>query len=169
MASGPRWRKSASVWDAKACSQSRASPSRIPFSPGIANWWLKNSTAANSAARPAGRAPVQRSRIWWFAWLARTPAGVTTGLWEHWPTWSIRCPTRPWATSCDGMESPLCRRGAKTTTWKDFIRLHMDVLAATDFFSVEVLTWRGLVTYYVLFFIHLESRRISIAGITDRP
>jgi len=32
-----------------------------------------------------------------------------------------------------------------------------------------VLTWRGLVTYYVLFFIHLESRRVSIAGITDRP
>jgi len=29
---------------------------------------------------PAGRAPVQRSRIWWFAWLARTPAGIMTGL-----------------------------------------------------------------------------------------
>ncbi len=57
----------------------------------------------------------------------------------------------------------------KTTTWKDFIRPNMDVLAGTDFFSVEVLTWRGLVTYYVLFFIHLDSRRISIAGITDHP
>ena len=45
----------------------------------------------------------------------------------------------------------------------------MDVLAGTDFFTVEVLTWRGLVTYYVLFFIHLESRRVSIAGITDHP
>jgi hypothetical protein len=43
---------------------------------------------------------------------------------------------------------------------KDLIRRHMDVLAGTDFFSVEVLTWRGLVTYYVLFFIHLESRRV---------
>jgi hypothetical protein len=32
-----------------------------------------------------------------------------------------------------------------------------------------VLTWRGLVTYYVLFFIHLDSRRVSIAGITDHP
>jgi hypothetical protein len=45
----------------------------------------------------------------------------------------------------------------------------MDVLAGTDFFTVEVLTWRGLVTYYVLFFIHLDSRRVSIAGITDHP
>jgi hypothetical protein len=34
---------------------------------------------------------------------------------------------------------------SQTTTWKDFLRRHMDVLAATDFFTVEVLTWRGLV------------------------
>jgi len=40
----------------------------------------------------------------------------------------------------------------RTTTWTDFIRAHMSVLAGTDFFSVEVLTLRGLVTYYVLFF-----------------
>jgi hypothetical protein len=30
----------------------------------------------------------------------------------RWPTWGIRCPTRPWATSCAGVESPRCRRGA---------------------------------------------------------
>ena len=57
----------------------------------------------------------------------------------------------------------------RTTTWTDFIRARMSVLAGTDFFSVEVLTLRGLVTYYVLFFIHLESRRVEIAGITPRP
>ncbi|MEE9266316.1 MAG: helix-turn-helix domain-containing protein [Gammaproteobacteria bacterium] len=39
----------------------------------------------------------------------------------------------------------------RTTTWKAFIRAHMAVLAGTDFFTVEVLTLRGLVTYYVLF------------------
>jgi transposase InsO family protein len=58
---------------------------------------------------------------------------------------------------------------SQTTTWKDFIRSHMDVLAGIDFFTVEVLTWRGLATYYVLFFIHLESRRVSIAGVTRHP
>jgi hypothetical protein len=58
---------------------------------------------------------------------------------------------------------------SQTTTWKNFIRSHMDVLGATDFFTVEVLTWRGLVTYYVLFFIHLKSRRVSIAGLTPHP
>jgi len=39
----------------------------------------------------------------------------------------------------------------------------------TDFFTAEVLTLRGPVTYYVLFFIHLESRRVNIAGITVHP
>ena len=57
----------------------------------------------------------------------------------------------------------------RTTTWADFIRVHMAVLAGTDFFSVEVLTLRGLVTYYVLFFIRLESRRVEVAGITQHP
>jgi len=45
----------------------------------------------------------------------------------------------------------------------------MAVLAGTDLFTVEVLTWRGLVTYYVLFFLHLETRRITLAGITRHP
>ena len=34
---------------------------------------------------------------------------------------------------------------------------------------MEILTWRGLVTYYVLFFLHLEARQVTIAGITDQP
>ena len=46
---------------------------------------------------------------------------------------------------------------------------HMAGLAGTDFFSVEVLTWRGLVTYYVLFFLHLQTRRVTLAGITRHP
>src|SRR5712672_4049535 len=57
----------------------------------------------------------------------------------------------------------------RTTTWAAFIRTHLALLAGTDFFTAEVLTLRGLVTYYVLFFIHLESRRVDIAGITVHP
>ena len=53
-----------------------------------------------------------------------------------------------------------------TTRWSDFIRAHMDVLTGTDFFTVEVLTLKGLMTYYVLFFIQLETRRVCLAGIT---
>ena len=57
----------------------------------------------------------------------------------------------------------------RTTTWAAFVRTHLALLAGTDFFTAEVLTLRGLVTYYVLFFIHLESRRVDIAGITVHP
>src|ERR1700733_10960046 len=53
--------------------------------------------------------------------------------------------------------------------WQDFIRTHLDVMAATDFFTAEVLTWKGPITYYVLFFIHLETRRICVSGITRHP
>src|SRR5713101_3733363 len=58
---------------------------------------------------------------------------------------------------------------SQNTNWKDFIASHMAVLAGVDFFTVEVLTWRGLATYYVLFFLHLETRRVSLAGITRHP
>ena len=58
---------------------------------------------------------------------------------------------------------------SQITTWKAFLSAHMNVMAGCDFFTVEVLAWRGLVTYYILFFIHLESRRVSIAGLTRHP
>ena len=58
---------------------------------------------------------------------------------------------------------------SQTVSWKDFIASHMEVLAGTDFFTLELLTWRGLVTYYVLFFMKLGSRRVEIAGITRHP
>src|ERR1700736_6482049 len=39
----------------------------------------------------------------------------------------------------------------RTTTWPAFIRTHLALLAGTDFFTAEVPTRRGLMTYYVLF------------------
>jgi len=64
---------------------------------------------------------------------------------------------------------PTAPERRKTTTWKAFIRTHMDVLWATDFFTTEVWTLGGLVTYYILFFIHVESRQVHIAGVTPHP
>src|SRR4029450_1547765 len=57
----------------------------------------------------------------------------------------------------------------KTTTWKEFIRTHMEVLWATDFFSTEVWTLGGVGTCYVLFFIKLDTRGVHIAGVTAHP
>ena len=39
------------------------------------------------------------------------------------------------------------------------MRTHWELLSASDFFTVEVWTLRGLVTYHVLFTIHLATRR----------
>jgi putative transposase len=64
---------------------------------------------------------------------------------------------------------PTAPRRITNTTWRDFIAAHMAVLAGVDFFTVEVLSWRGLATHYVLFFLHLETRRVTLAGITRHP
>lgn len=55
------------------------------------------------------------------------------------------------------------------STWDTFIKRHMDTLWACDFLSCKVLTKSGFVEYFVLFFIHVSSRRIHVAGITPHP
>jgi putative transposase len=64
---------------------------------------------------------------------------------------------------------PSAPKRCRNTTWKGFISVHLAVLAGADFFTVEVLRWRGLATYYVLFLLQLETRRVSLAGITRHP
>ena len=61
---------------------------------------------------------------------------------------------------------PVRRRGM---SWETFLKAHWSAIAATDFFTVEVITRSGLVRYFVLFVIHLETRRVEIAGIVPQP
>src|ERR1044071_8935592 len=63
--------------------------------------------------------------------------------------------------------APQRRQGGMS--WGQFRKMHWEVLAATDFFTVEVATWHGLVTYYVLVVMELATRRVHIAGITPHP
>ena len=64
---------------------------------------------------------------------------------------------------------PAPKRRQGGMSWTQFIKLHWEVLAATDFFTVEVITWHGLVTHYVLVVMELSTRRVEIAGITPHP
>ena len=57
----------------------------------------------------------------------------------------------------------------KGLSWKQFIQAHLEVTWAADFFTEEVWTCCGLVTYYALFFIHLRTRRVHFAGCTPQP
>jgi len=63
---------------------------------------------------------------------------------------------------------PAPERG-KRMTWSQFLKAHWDVIAAADFFTVEVWAPRGLVTFYVFLVIELATRKIEIAGITATP
>ena len=62
---------------------------------------------------------------------------------------------------------PAPQRRTKTP-WKTFLAAHWDSVAAVDFFTVEVLTWRGLVRYVVFFVMKLKTRTVEIAGITSQ-
>jgi len=43
------------------------------------------------------------------------------------------------------------------------------LIAAADFFTTEVWTARGLVRYFTLFVIDIDTRRVHIAGTTESP
>ena len=63
---------------------------------------------------------------------------------------------------------PAPERG-KGMPWAVFLRAHWKALAAADFFTVGVWSWRGLMTHYIFFVIELATRRVRIAGITVQP
>src|SRR5664279_1962025 len=66
-----------------------------------------------------------------------------------------------------GLEpAPQRRQGL---TWKEFLKTHWEVLAATDFFTVELWTGRGLIRYHVLFVIKLVTREVQLAGLVPEP
>ncbi|MBI4880849.1 MAG: transposase [Planctomycetes bacterium] len=57
----------------------------------------------------------------------------------------------------------------RRTTWAQFVKAHKATLAAADFFTVEVWSWCGLRTIYVLFAIRLATRRVETLGVTPNP
>jgi putative transposase len=57
----------------------------------------------------------------------------------------------------------------RPTSWQTFLQAHWGAIAGADFFTTEVWTWQGLVTYYTVFVIDLDSRRVQILGSTPHP
>jgi len=57
----------------------------------------------------------------------------------------------------------------RPTSWQTFLKAHRGVIAGADFFTTEMWSWRGLVTYYTVFVIDLASRRVHILGSTPYP
>jgi putative transposase len=65
-------------------------------------------------------------------------------------------------------QPPAPERG-QGLSWGEFIRSHLEVLAAVDFFTAEVWTAAGLTTFYVLTCMRVASRQVCIAGISTSP
>jgi putative transposase len=57
----------------------------------------------------------------------------------------------------------------RPTSWRTFLRAHWGEIAGADFFTSEVWTPRGLITYYTLFVLDLRSRRVHVVGSTPTP
>ena len=57
----------------------------------------------------------------------------------------------------------------RPSSWRTFLRAHWGAIAGADFFTREVWSPRGLVTYSTLFVIDLRHRRVHMAGSTPTP
>jgi putative transposase len=96
-------------------------------------------------------------------WGYRRIQGALANLGSHIDTITVRNILRR------HHQAPAPQRRKAGMSWAQFLKLHWEVLATTDFFTVEVVTWHGLVTYYVLVVMELATRRVQIAGITPHP
>src|SRR2546422_3401703 len=54
---------------------------------------------------------------------------------------------------------PAPKRRQAGMRWAQFLKRHWEVLAATDFFTVEVATWHGFGAYYVILGVEMATRR----------
>jgi putative transposase len=61
---------------------------------------------------------------------------------------------------------PAPQRGQRTSTWRQFLAQHRDIVLACDFFTVETLFMK---TIHVLFFLEIGTRRVHLAGCTAHP
>ena len=59
---------------------------------------------------------------------------------------------------------PAGQRGG--ISWREFIRSQAQGMIACDFFTVDTITLRRI---YVLFFIELSTRRVHLAGMSEKP
>ncbi len=65
-----------------------------------------------------------------------------------------------------GPETPTCQA---SIPWRTFIHANLDSIVATDFFTKRIYTMHGVMTAYVLVFIHLGSRKVYCSRATCSP
>src|ERR1035441_8453572 len=164
-----RWRRSPTGWDGKPCKNWRLSRNRIRCWPGTESSSPPSSTDRSFANPWVVPELTRKASGWQCGWRRKIPGWGYDRIVGAMANLGLRLSDQTVGNILRRHDIPPAPKRKQATTWRDFIRAHMAVLVTTDFFTVEVLTLKGLVTYYVLFFIQLESRRVCLAGITPHP
>src|SRR6184192_4086620 len=164
-----RWLRSPTGSNGRSWKNWRLSRNRIRCWPGTESSSPTSSTDRSFANPRVVPELTRKPSGWWCRWRRKIPGGGYDRIVGAMANLGHRLSDQTVGNILRRHDIPPAPKRKQTTSWKDFIRAHMAVLVATDFFTVEVLTLKGLITYYVLFFIHLESRRICLAGVTRHP
>ncbi len=124
---------------------------------------------ARTAARPPGRPPIGNALSDLIRRMARETDWGYTRI--HHELRRLGCGEVSRSTVASVVRSVRGAGGAPDSggSWDRFVRSHAESLWACDFISRKVMTRRGLVEHFVLFFIHVASRRVVISPATARP
>src|SRR5215831_17062680 len=91
-----------------------------------------------------------------------------TGSWARWRTWVSSCRIKRWPIFSAAITFRRLPSGSRPSVGKILSVLTWSYWQRPTFSRWKC--WlRGLMTYYVLFFIHLESRKVYVAGMTRHP
>jgi putative transposase len=90
-------------------------------------------------------------------WGYRRIQGTLANLGHHIDPITVRNILRPHHLE------PAPQRRQAGLSWQQFLKIHWQDLAATDFFTVEVATWHGLVTHYVAEIFQGRREGLSLA------
>lgn len=123
-----------------------------------------------SANRKGGRRKISKEKVDWVIKLATENPNWGAGRISNYMKYLKMEISKPsvWRIMVDHGFDPNSQTRS-LGNWKRFIKSHFEVLAATDFFSYEVLTRQGLIRYMILFVIDISTRRVHIAGISPKP
>jgi putative transposase len=156
----------------------------------LTNSWLNSVTQYASGGLQCSAATGATQSVGKCKWTYRASRGRPPGLQAHLPALVIRIATEnpTWGyTRIQGALKNVGHRvgrstvarilhahgippgGQRPTSWRTFVQAHWPALVAADFFTTEVWTVRGLVTYYTAFVLELHSRRVEMIGSTPYP
>ena len=135
----------------------------------FARWVSEKKSGTDKEKKPRGRPRKPEEVRQMVIDFAKDTGWGFRRIWGELQKLGIKCMSRSTVARVlkeNGFD-PGPKRGSGT--WNEFVQRHIKTLWATDFFTKTVMTLKGPVTYYVLFFIHLHSRRVHLAGMTPNP